>query len=159
MPGTELTPERRAELVRQLTIVGWLVLGGPIGFFAFQLDRVRRVSEQQFATVWDQRIEVLSFLMLPPNLVTLAPVAAVAVTTAWLAGADPDPWLSTLVRLVAGLAITLGVFGALSIVSILLRDDVGTFEFDGIALRLGGISMAAGLALVCRLADRIATPE
>ena len=135
------------------------MLGGPIGFFAFQLDRVRRVSEQQFATVWDQRIEVLSFLMLPPNLVTLAPVAAVAVTTAWLAGADPDPWLSTLVRLVAGLAITLGAFGALSTVSILLRDDVGTFEFDGIALRLGGISMAAGLALVCRLADRIATPE
>jgi len=157
VPGTELTPERRAHLVGQLTITGWLLFGGPIGFFAFQLDRVRRVSEQQFATVWDQRIEVLSFLMLPPNLVTLAPVAAVALTAAWLSGTDPDPWLSTLVRLIAGLAITLAVFGALSIVSILLRDDLGPFEFDGIAIRLGGISMAAGLTLACRLADRLTT--
>ena len=66
---TELSPESRADLVRRLTIAGWLLLGGSIGFIGFQLERVRGVGEQPFAGVWDQRIEVLSFLTLPPNLV------------------------------------------------------------------------------------------
>ena len=90
MPGTELTPERRADLVRNLTIAGWLLLGGPIGFVLFQLDRVRCIGSQPFASVWDQRIEVLSFLMLPPNQAVLVPVVFVAAAAIWLAGADRD---------------------------------------------------------------------
>jgi hypothetical protein len=158
VPGTELTPERRAEVVRNLTIAGWLLLGGPIGFIAFQLDRVRSVSEQPFAGVWDQRIEVLSFLMLPPNLVVLAPVVFVAAAAIWLGGSDRDAWLTTLLRLSAAMAITFAVIGVISIVSILARDDAGTFDTDSVFLRLGGIAMAAGLALVCRIADRSTTP-
>lgn len=154
MPGTELTPERRGDIVRNLTIAGWLLLGGPIGFIAFQLDRVRRVGEQPFASVWDQRIEVLSFLMLPPNLVVLAPAVLVAATAVWVAGADPDPWITTLLRLVAALAITFGVIGVISIVSIVGRDDAGTFDTDSVLLRIGGVAMAAGLAVICRTADR-----
>ena len=98
VPGTELTPERRAVLVRNLTIAGWLLLGGSIGFIAFQLERVRIVTEQPFAGVWDQRIEVLSFLMLPSNLVVLAPATFVAAIATWLAGAEREPWLNTLLR-------------------------------------------------------------
>ncbi len=125
MRGTELTPETRAAVVRNLTVAGWLLLGGSIGFIAFQLERVRGVSEQPFASVWDQRIEVLSFLMLPPNLVVLAPAAFVAAFTTWLAGRDRETWLATLLRTVAGLAITLGVIGVVSIISILARDEPG----------------------------------
>jgi MFS family permease len=154
VPGTELTPERRADLVRNLTVAGWLLLGGPIGFVAFQIDRVRRVGEQPFASVWDQRIEVLSFLMLPPNLTVLAPVVFVAAAATWLAGSDQDPWVTTLLRVVAGLAITFAVIGAVSIVSIAARDDAGTFDTDSVLLRIGGIAMAAGLAVICRAADR-----
>ena len=154
MPGTELTPERRAELVRNLTIAGWLLLGGAIGFISFQLERVRGVTEQPFASVWDQRVEVLSFLMLPPNLVVLAPAAFVAAIATWLAGADREVWLTTLLRFVAATAIVLGVIGLVSIVSILANDDGAPTDFEGVFLRLGGISMAAGLAVVCRTADR-----
>ncbi len=157
MPGTELTPDRRAHLVHQLTIAGWLLLGGPIGFIAFQFDRVRRVGEQPFASVWDQRIEVLSFLMLPPNLVVLAPVVFVAAPAIWLAGNDRDPWLTTLLRLGAGLAIGFGLVGVLSIVSIIARDEAGSFDIESVFLRLGGIAMAAGLALICRTADKLAS--
>ena len=156
MPGTDLTPERRADLVRQLTIAGWLLLGGPLGFVAFQLDRVRGVGEQPFASVWDQRIEVLSFLMLPPNLVALAPAVFVAALASWLAGSDRDPWLTTLLRLSTALAITFAVIGVVSITSIVLRDEAGSFDIEGMFLRLGGISLAAGLAVICRIADRIA---
>ncbi len=156
MPGTELTPERRADLVRTLTIAGWLLLGGTFGFIAFQIDRVRGVTEQPFAGLWDQRIEVLSFLMLPPNLVVLAPAVGVAATAMWIAGPDADVWLTTLVRLTAGLAIALAVIGVLSIVSIMARNDGGPVDVESIFLRLGGVAMAAGLALLCRAADRLA---
>lgn len=158
MPGTELTPERRAELVRNLTIAGWLLLGGPIGFIAFQLDRVRRIGSQPFASVWDQRIEVLSFLMLPPNQAVLVPVVFVAVAAMWLADRERDAWLTTLLRLCAAIAIMFAVIGLISIVSILARDDAGTFDTDSVFLRFGGTAMAGGLALFCRAADR-ATAE
>jgi len=156
VPGTDLTPDRRADLVRQLTIAGWLLLGGPLGFIAFQLDRVRGVGEQPFASVWDQRIEVLSFLMLPPNLVALAPAVFVAALASWLAGSEHDPWLTTLLRLSAAFAITFAVIGVVSITSIVLRDEAGSFDVEGMFLRLGGLSLAAGLAVICRIADRVA---
>ena len=153
MPGTELTPERRADLVRTLTLAGWLLLGGPIAFLAFQIDRVRGVTEQPFASMWDQRIEVLSFLMLPPNLVVLAPAVFVAALAAWLAGTDVEAWLTTLLRFSAGLAIALGVIGVVSIVSIMVRDEAGPVDIESLLLRLGGVTFAAGLAIICRAAD------
>jgi hypothetical protein len=156
VPGTELQPEHRAHIVRQLTIAGWLLIGGPIGFMAFQFDRVRDVGEQPFASVWDQRIEVLSFLMLPPNLVALAPTVLVTAMAVWLAGINRDPWLSTLLRLGAGLAFTFAAIGVVSILSIIVRDEAGSFDIEGVFLRLGGVTMAAGLALICHTADRLA---
>jgi hypothetical protein len=158
VPGTDpgetaLTPESRADLVRRLTLAGWLLLGGSFGFIAFQYERVRDVGEQPFASVWDQRIEVLSFLMLPPNLVVLAPAAFVAAVATWLTGRNGGPWLTTLLRTVAAIAITLGVIGIVSIVSILVRDEAGPSDIAGVSLRMGGVSLAAGLALICRTAD------
>lgn len=155
--GTALTPERRADLVRNLTISGWLLLGGSIGFIVFQLERVRGVTEQPFATVWDQRIEVLSFLMLPPNLVVLAPATFVAAIATWLAGAERETWLNTLLRIIAATTIILGAIGLASIVTILGSNDGGPIDFEGVFLRLGGMTMAAGLAIICRTADRSVT--
>jgi hypothetical protein len=157
VPGTDLTPERRVDLVRNLTIAGWLLLGGSLGFIAFQLERVRGVGEQPFASVWDQRIEVLSFLMLPPNLVVLAPAVFVAAIATWLSGRDREPWISTLLRLVAAIAITMGAIGVVSILSILTRDETGPSDIEGVMLRLGGICLAAGLAVICRTADRLSS--
>ncbi len=157
MPGTDLTPERRVDLVRNLTIAGWLLLGGSFGFIAFQLERVRGVSEQPFASVWDQRIEVLSFLMLPPNLVVLAPAVFVAAIATWLAGPDREAWLSTLLRVGAAIAITMGAIGVVSILSILTRDETGPSDIEGVMLRIGGICLAAGLAVICRTADRLSS--
>jgi hypothetical protein len=157
VPGTELTAAQRTGLVRDLTLAGWLLLGGSIGFVAFQLQRVRDVSEQPFGSVWDQRIEVLSFLMLPPNLVVLAPAVFVAAVATWLAGPQQGPWLSALLRIAASIAITLAVVGVVSVVSILVRDDGGPNDNEGVYLRLGGIALAAGLTIVCRAADRAAS--
>lgn len=165
--GTEQTPDRdltstdRTTLIRSLTLSGWLLLGGSLGLIAFQLDRARSVSGARFAGAWDQRIEVLSFLMLPPNLVVLTPAATVATVTTWLAGTwfsdrDRDPWLQTLVRLVIGIACAMFLIGIVAIVSIGLRDSGGPSEVDAVLLRLGGMSLAAGIAVACRAADRFA---
>ena len=47
------------------------------------------------------------------------------------------------------------MIGVISIVSILARDDAGTFDTDSVFLRFGGIAMAAGFAVICRTADRL----
>ena len=144
-------------LADHLTVAGWLLLGGSLGLIAFQLDRFRQVGADSGPFgVWDQRIEVLSFVMLPPNLVVLAPAAVVAVAATWLAGPARSGWLTVLLRVIAGIAITMVVIGAVSILNILVNDD--TNQFESAFLRLGGMSMAAGIAWLCRAAD-LATDE
>ncbi|WP_394937914.1 hypothetical protein [uncultured Ilumatobacter sp.] len=151
MPGAEPRLEGRAALVQQLTIIGWLFLGGEFGFILFQMERVRTVDGTRFATAWDQRVEVLSFIMLPPNLIALVPAAAVATATVFLAGPRRSSWLDALLRVTAGIAITLIGVGIAAIVEVATRN--GDVDFDSIFLRLGGMSIAAGIAWLCRIAD------
>jgi hypothetical protein len=97
VPGPDAAERSDLALVQQLTVVGWLLLGGQFGFILFQFERVRTVDGTRFATAWDQRIEVLSFLILPPNLMVLFPAAAVAIGTTWLAGSTQrGAWLDSL---------------------------------------------------------------
>ena len=151
MPGAEPRLEGRAPLVQQLTIIGWLFLGGEFGFILFQMERVRTVDGTRFATAWDQRVEVLSFIMLPPNLIALVPATAVATATVFLAGPRRSSWLDALLRVTAGIAITLIGVGIAAIVEVATRN--GDVDFDSIFLRLGGMSIAAGIAWLCRIAD------
>jgi hypothetical protein len=157
VPGTEPARSRASELVHQLTIVGWLLLGGEFGFILFQMERVRTVDGTRFATAWDQRIEVLSFLMLPPNLATLAPAAAVAALTTYLAGRERSAWLDVLLRVVAGIAIVLAAVGVAAIAEVATR--VGELDLDSIFFRFGGISIAVGIAWLCRTVDVLAVAQ
>lgn len=153
MPGSDAAERSDLALIQQLTVVGWLLLGGQFGFILFQFERVRTVDGTRFATVWDQRIEVLSFLILPPNLIVLFPAAAVAIGTTWLAGsAQRDAWLDSLLRVIAGIAISMVFIGLAAIIEVATR--IGQLELDSIFFRLGGMSLAAGIALGCRLADQ-----
>jgi len=152
VPGTE--PERtgHAGLIHQLTIAGWLLLGGELGFILFQLQRARTVDGSRFATAWSQRIEVLGFMTLPPNLVVLAPAAAAAAVATFLAGSTRDQWLDVLLRVIAAVAIVMFFTAVAAIIEIFTRS--GEVEFDSIFLRLGGMGLASGIALVCRAADQ-----
>jgi hypothetical protein len=151
VPGTEPRLAGRAALVQQLTIIGWLFLGGEFGFILFQVERVRTVDGTRFATAWDQRVEVLSFIMLPPNLIALVPAAALAAVTAYLAAPQRSSWLDALLRVTAGIAVALIGVGIAAIVEVATR--TGDVDFDSIFLRLGGMSIAAGIAWLCRIAD------
>ncbi len=151
VPGTEARLTGRAALVQQLTVVGWLFLGGEFGFILFQMERVRSVDGTRFATAWDQRIEVLSFVMLPPNMVALVPAAVAGAGAAYLAGRNRSSWLDVLLRVTAGIAIALVAVGIASIAEVATRS--GDLDLDPIFLRLGGMSIAAGIAWLCRIAD------
>jgi len=155
VPGTDLTPEARDQLVTRLTVAAWLLLAGPIGFVAFQFDRLRDVRDQEFAGVWDQRIEVMSFLVLPPNIAVLAPAVLVAAIATWLAGSDREPWLSALLPVATVLCAGLAVVGVASIVSILTRTGANSSDSGSVFLRLGGICFALGLVAVCRASERL----
>lgn len=144
----------RTRLVRHLTVVGWLLLGGQVGFVLFQLERVRSVDGTRFATAWDQRVEVLSFLVLPPNLGVLIAAGIVAAVATWGAGPQRDPWLTSLLRVVAAIAIALFFVGIAAIAEISTRDGQGS-ELDAVFLRLGGMSITLGVAWACRVADRL----
>ncbi len=153
MPGSDAAERSNLALVQQLTVVGWLLLGGQFGFILFQFERVRTVDGSRFATAWDQRIEVLSFMMLPPNLMVLFPAAAVAIGTTWMAGSTQrGAWLDTLLRVVAGISVSMIFIGFVAIIEISTR--LGQLELDSIFLRIGGMSLAAGMALGCRLVDQ-----
>ncbi len=55
--------------------------------------------------MWGQRVEILSFLSLPQNVVVLVPAAAAAAAATFVGRgtlAALEPWLERLLRLVAG---------------------------------------------------------
>ncbi len=83
----------------------------------------------------------------------LFPAAAVAIGTTWLAGsAQRGAWLNSLLRVIAGIAVSMIFIGFAAIIEISTR--IGQLELDSIFLRLGGMSLAAGIALGCRLAEQ-----
>jgi hypothetical protein len=72
-------------LIRPLTRAGLLLYAAWAVSLFWQLNQAALVSQQRFAGLWDQRIEVISFIVLPPNVLMLAPAAACAVTATILA--------------------------------------------------------------------------
>ena len=149
-----VTAERRRDLLNQLTIIGWLSLGGFFGLMLYQVDRVRSIDGSRFAGVWEQRIEVLSFLVLPPNIVVLVPPALIAITAAYLADADAPPAIAPLLRVTGGIATILIVIGAVSIVT-LLFDDSASGDAGSVFLRIGGMLVAYAIAKGCRSVDAL----
>jgi hypothetical protein len=122
----------------------------------FQLGRTRGIGDGSEAfgqSAWDQRLEVLSFVMLPPNIVVLVPAVAIATIVAVCGGGRDRAWATALLRVTAGTAAVMFVVGALFLVSLVTRDERGPFELDDGYLRMGGMAMAAGMFVLCRAAD------
>lgn len=150
-PSTDAATTGVARLVHQLTVVGWLLLGGESGFILSQLQRVRTVDGTRFSTAWGQRIETLSFLILPPNQAVLVPAVAAVVMAVILETGERSPWLDALLRTIAAISITFVAVGFVSIMEVGSR--AGDLEIGSIFLQLGGMAMAAGIAVLCRVAD------
>lgn len=146
----------RADIVRTLTTFGILTYVAWLIFLFRQVERLVRVTEQRFAGEWDQRIEVLSFVVLPPNtLLIFAPAIAAAAGT-WLAGSEQRLELAILLRITRWSANLMIAIAVVSAISTIFNDSGSPTRVGDLGLRIGGILAALAASQLCRGAERSA---
>jgi hypothetical protein len=141
-------------LIRALTRSGLLLYAAWAISFFWQVNQAVRVSQQQFAGLWDQRIEVISFIVLPPNVLMLVPAAACAVTATVLAADRQEIDTAILLRLCRWSAGLIMLIAALSMVSEVINDADSPSLISDIGLRVAGLLVAAAIETLCRTAER-----
>lgn len=144
---------------RALATAGWLFVLAYVGYIMWQVRRAFLITEGSFEDgLWWQRVEQISFLSLPQNLMVLVPAAACAALGRVLVRAAVDHAvinLSQLTRVVAGLALVAIVIAALGIVGIFFRNADSVGDLAAFVLRIGGIAMAVGIIRICLEAERV----
>lgn len=145
---------RQSDLVGSIITAGWFAFVAWAMFLFRQIGRVIRVGEQQFAGIWDQRIEVLSFTVLPPNALILVPAAIAATVATHLAGPTQSAGLAVQLRIVRWAASFQIGIAAVSVLSILINDTGSPTEAQDIAMRLAGASMSGGIVVLTRNTER-----
>ena len=144
-----------------LTTTGWLVLAAYLLLLIAQIRRAFAVTVASFEDgVWGQRIELVSFVTLPQNLVILVPAAVAGIAAVLLLRETPEgvhgSWARQLVRVVAGLCYVVVVLAVLGIVDVLMQTPDSVGGTSAILTRVGGILMAIGMIRVCLEAERTA---
>ena len=156
-----LVERDRQRWAMALTTAGWLVLAAYLLLLIAQIRRAFAVTVASFEDgVWGQRIETVSFVTLPQNLVILVPAAAAGVAAVMLLRDAPvqlqGSWARQLVRVVAGLCYVVVVLAVLGIVDVLMQTPDSVGGTSAILTRVGGILMAIGMIRVCLEAERTA---
>jgi hypothetical protein len=133
-----------------MSLVGYLAI------LATQLDRARRTTTSRFEDgVWGQRLEQVSFVALPQNLMVLVPAVACALVAAALArGLARDLWLDRLVRAAAGTAFVALVLAVVALVEAVLVGGDSANDFASVVNRVGGALMAIAMIRLCLQAER-----
>jgi len=142
-----------------LTTAGWLVLAAYLLLLIAQIRRAFAVTVASFEDgVWGQRIELVSFVTLPQNLVILVPAAAAGVGAVMLLHDAPHEmrgsWARQLVRITAGLCYVVVALAVLGIVDVLMQTPDSIGGTSAILTRVGGILMAIAMIRVCLEAER-----
>ncbi len=133
-----------------LTYAAWLI------FLFRQFERVARVTEQRFAGEWDQRLEVLSFVALPPNVMLIVLPAVAASIATWMAGPTQTLELAIVLRLTRWSANLMILIAGVSAVATLVNDTVSPTRIGDFGMRIAGILIAAAASKLCLEAGRTA---
>ena len=142
-----------------LTGAGWMILAAYLLLLIAQIRRAFAVTVSSFEDgVWGERIETISFVTLPQNLVILVPAAAAGVAAVLLLHDSPEEvrgsWARQLVRIVAGLCYVVVAIAVLGIVDVLVQTPDALGGTTAILTRVGGILMAIAMIRVCLAAER-----
>jgi hypothetical protein len=146
----------RSDIVRTLTTFGILTYVVWLIFLFRQVERLTRVTEQRFAGEWDQRIEVLSFVVLPPNTLLIFPPAVAAAAATWLAGPEQRLELAILLRIARWSANLMVGIAVLSAVATIFNDSGSPTRVGDLGLRIAGVLAALAASQLCRGAERSA---
>ena len=153
-----MTDVEREHWARAMTTAGWLVLIGYLGTVVLQIDRARRTTEAAFDDgVWGQRIEQVSFVAIPQNIVILLGAAIVAVGAVIVGRgtlADADVWLDRLVRIVAGTAFVAMLLAVIRMLDVIVRDPDTGGDLPDIVSRASGIAIGIAVVRLCLAAER-----
>jgi hypothetical protein len=153
-----MSDDERVRWARTLAASGWLFVLAYVGFITWQVRRAFLITEGSFEDgLWWQRIEQISFLSLPENVMVLVPAAgAAAVGTLLVRGIVDHSVLSLtqLVRIVAGLGYVVILIAALGIIGIFFRNADSVGDLAAFILRLGGIAMAIAIIRICLETER-----
>lgn len=139
-------------------MAGWLFLLAYLFIIVFLTRRAAAISEASFEDgLWWQRVETMSSVATPQNLVVLAPAAAAAIAGTLLARPVVDRVvlaLAQLTRLIAGICFVVIALALLGLLGIFFRNYDGIADLQSFLLRLGGILMAAAMVRLCFEAER-----
>ena len=153
-----MNDDERIRWARALAFAGWMFVVAYLGFITWQIRRAFAIREGSFEDgLWWQRIEQISFLSLPDNLVVLVPAAAAAAFGTVLVRDVVDRSvlsLAQLVRVVAGLGYVVVAIATLGIIGIFFRNPDSVGDLAAFLLRLGGIAMAVAVIRICLEAER-----
>lgn len=154
-----MSEHERLRWARALATAGWLFVSAYVGYIMWQVRRAFLITEGSFEDgLWWQRVEQISFLSLPQNLMVLVPAAACAALGSVLVRTAVDHAvinLSQLTRVVAGLALVAIGIATLGIVGIFFRNADSVGDLAAFVLRLGGIAMAVAIIRICLEAERV----
>jgi drug/metabolite transporter (DMT)-like permease len=148
----------RLRWAKALATAGWLFVLAYVGYIMWQVRRAFQITEGSFEDgLWWQRVEQISFLSYPQNLMVLVPAAACAALGTVLVRPLVDHAvinLSQLTRVVAGLALVAIAIALLGIVGIFFRNPDSIGDLAAFVLRLGGIAIAGAVIRICLEAER-----
>lgn len=149
------TTQDREVLVRSLVVAGWLSYTAWLMFLFRQVARTVSVGGQPFAGVWDQRIEVMSFTVLPPNALILVPAAIAAIVAIWLTEQNQTLDLAVQIRIVRWSAVLQVVIAVVSVLSIIINDTGSPTEAQDLAMRFSGLLISASIIVLTRTVERL----
>ncbi|MFK7917129.1 MAG: hypothetical protein AB8G14_03545 [Ilumatobacter sp.] len=152
MDGAE--SHQRSDIVRSVSSAGWFAFLAWLLFLFRQIARVVQVGDQQFAGIWDQRIEVLSFTVLPPNVLLLVPAAIATTVATYLAGPTQTADLAVQIRIVRWAASFQVGVGVISSLSILINETGSPTEAQDVAMRFAGMAMSVAIIVLTRAAEQ-----
>lgn len=152
-----MTPPDRLRWARALVTAGWLFSTAYVALLAIEIRRAAAIRTSSFEDgVWGQRVEIVSFITLPQNIMVLLPAAIATVAAAMLLdGVHPDdrpddPWLHRLGAVVGGMAVLAIGLALLGIGGIPFRYADPLADLGALVGRVAGIAVAAGVLRLVR---------
>ncbi len=142
---------------RATGVAGWLFLLAYLGVVTGIVRRAASLNSGSFEDgLWWQRVEIISFVALPQNVVVLVPAVAAGVVGTVVARSIIDQSvirLRQLVRVAAGTCYVVIVLGALGIIGVFVRNSDAVGDLEPLLGRIGGILMAVGMIKLCLEAE------
>ena len=147
----------RIRWAKAAVFAGWMFVVAYLSYLVVQIRRAAAIRDGSFEDgLWGQRIEQVSFVTLPQNLVILTPAVVAAVAGALLVRSLVAPvvvQIGRLTRVIAGLAFVVVAIALVGIVAVFFRNYDSVGDTAAILGRLGGVAMAAGMIRLCLEVD------